>query len=100
MTTKYRRAFYDTPELWDSSTWQNRAGDLERARLASDWFPGEVNSILDVGCGNGVFTNLVEPNRVKVGLDMSRIALEHITAPCLQADASLLPFADHSFDAR
>ncbi len=25
--------------------------------------------------------------------------MEHITAPHLQADASLLPFADHSFDA-
>jgi ubiquinone/menaquinone biosynthesis C-methylase UbiE len=99
MTTKYSRAFFDTPELWDSTIWQNREGDLERARLASEWLPGEVNTILDVGCGNGVFTNLLEPKRLKIGLDMSRIAMEHITAPRLQADASLLPFAEHSFDA-
>jgi SAM-dependent methyltransferase len=99
MTTKYSRSFFDTPELWDSATWQNRDGDIERARLASDWLPGEVNSILDVGCGNGVFTNLLQPNRFKVGLDMSRVALEHITTPRVQADASGLPFAEHSFDA-
>jgi SAM-dependent methyltransferase len=98
MTTKYSQAFFDNPEVWDSAAWQKREGDLERARLAAEWLPGEVNSILDIGCGNGVFTNLLEPNRFKVGLDMSRIALAHITAPRLQADASLLPFADHSFD--
>ena len=30
---------------------------------------------------------------------MSRIALEHITTPRVEADASWLPFAEHSFDA-
>jgi SAM-dependent methyltransferase len=99
MTAKYSQAIFDNPEVWDSAAWQKLEGDLERARLAIEWLLGEVNSVLDIGCANGVFTNLLEPNRFKVGLDMSRIALEHVTAPRLQADASLVPFADHSFDA-
>jgi ubiquinone/menaquinone biosynthesis C-methylase UbiE len=99
MKTEFSQALFDNPEVWDSAAWQKRVDDLERARLAAEWLPSEINSVLDVGCGNGVFTNLLESNRFKVGLDMSRIALQHITAPRLQADASLLPFTDRSFDA-
>ncbi len=99
MTTNYSQAFFDNPEVWDSAAWQNRAADQERARLAVEWLPTEAKLILDVGCGNGVYTNLIEPYRFKVGLDLSRIALQQITAPHLQADASSLPFEDHSFDA-
>ncbi len=99
MTNNYRQAFFDNPDLWDSAAWQNREGDLERARLAAEWLPSEVRAILDVGCGNGVFTDLVESNRFKLGLDLSRAALQHITAVHLQADATFLPFEDHSFDA-
>jgi SAM-dependent methyltransferase len=99
MTTQFSQALFDNPEVWDSETWQKRAGDRVRARLAAEWLPADVISVLDVGCGNGVFTNLMESDRFKVGLDMSRIALEHITAPRLQGDAAKLSFADHSFDA-
>ena len=60
MTNNYRQAIFDNPEVWDSAAWQKRGGDLERARLAAEWLPNEVSSILDVGCGNGVFTNLME----------------------------------------
>jgi len=99
MTKNYSQAIFDNPEVWDTAAWQKRGGDLERARLAAEWLPREVQSILDVGCGNGVFTNLKEKNRFTVGLDLSLVALAQITAPRLQAEASLLPFQDHSFDA-
>jgi SAM-dependent methyltransferase len=99
MKIKYSQAYFDNPEIWNPNAWQKREGDLKRARLAVEWLPDVVTSILDVGCGNGVYTNLLEPKRFKVGLDLSRIALEHVTAPRLQADASLLPFPDESFDA-
>jgi SAM-dependent methyltransferase len=99
MKIKYSQAYFDNPKVWNPEVWRKREGDLERARLATEWLPGEVSSVLDVGCGNGVYTNLLELKRFKVGLDLSRIALEYITAPRLQADASLLPFPDDSFDA-
>jgi SAM-dependent methyltransferase len=97
--SKYSQAYFDNPELWSPAVWQLREGDRERARLAAEWLPGEVSSVLDVGCGNGVFTDLFEPNRFKVGLDLSRAALQQVTAPRLLADASRLPFTDGSFDA-
>jgi SAM-dependent methyltransferase len=91
--------FYDNPEIWNPEMWQQREDDIERAKLAAEWLPSEVSQVLDVGCGNGVYTNLAESGRFKVGLDTSRVALEHVTAPRLQADASHLPFDDGSFDA-
>lgn len=99
MTTRYDQTYFDNPEIWSPAAWQNHAADYERARLAAEWLPGEVRSVLDVGCGNGVFTNLVETNRFKVGLDLSRVALEYVTALRLQANATRLPFANNSFDA-
>jgi ubiquinone/menaquinone biosynthesis C-methylase UbiE len=99
MTNRVSQAYFDNPEVWNPEAWKQRQGDQVRARLAAEWLPAEVNSVLDVGCGNGVFTNLIEPNRCKVGLDLSRIALGHINTPALQADASILPFVDSSFNA-
>jgi SAM-dependent methyltransferase len=96
---KYSQAYFDNPEVWSKEAWRQREGDRERARLAAEWFPGDVCSVLDVGCGNGVYTDLPEPNRFKVGLDMSRAALQNLRAPRLLADASRLPFDDGSFDA-
>ncbi len=99
MTTGHGQNYFNNPEFWHPPAWQNQAADYERARLAAEWLPGEVRSVLDVGCGNGIFTNLVETSRFKVGLDLSRFALEYVTALRLQANATRLPFASHSFDA-
>jgi SAM-dependent methyltransferase len=99
MTTEHGQTYFNNPEIWNPAAWQNHAADFERARLAAEWLPGEVRSILDVGCGNGVFTNLVETNRFKVGLDLSRVALQYVTTLRLQANATRLPFANNSFDA-
>jgi ubiquinone/menaquinone biosynthesis C-methylase UbiE len=99
MAAKFSQNIFETPEIWDPATWQKLEGDLKRARQAADWLPGEVRSVLDVGCGNGVFTNLEEPSRFKVGIDLSKIALVNVVAPHLPADAVRLPFADNAFDA-
>ncbi len=66
--------------------------------------PGE--SILDVGCGSGLFTNDVMTKRVKItGVDLSqpmlRNAIDKIPAYAFTgtcADMCALPFADNSFD--
>ena len=99
MKNQYGQAYFNNPEVWSPETWQQRDDDRERARFAAEWLPGDVCSVIDVGCGNGVYTDLPEPNRFKVGLDLSRAALQYISAPRLLGDASRLPFDDESFDA-
>ena len=99
MSDGFQQAHYHKPDMWNPAEWHERKADQERARLAAAWLPPEVSSVLDVGCGNGIFTNLEEPTRTKTGVDMSRTALSHVTAPCVQADAAWLPFDDNRFDA-
>ncbi len=99
MEGRYQQAHFDNPSIWSDERWKNRRADQERARLAAAWLPSEVSSILDVGCGNGVYANIHEDNRHKIGLDLSKAALAHLTVPSIQADASRLPFPSLSFDA-
>jgi ubiquinone/menaquinone biosynthesis C-methylase UbiE len=99
MPPKQYHTYFDNPEIWNPAAWQLHKGDRERAHLAAAWMPDEVGSVLDVGCGNGIFTNLAEPGRWKAGVDLSRVALAQVTAPHLQADALHLPVSDHRFDA-
>ncbi len=90
---------FDLPENWSRETWQKGIADQARARLVTVSLPDSVRSVLDVGCGNGVYANLDEPNRFKVGVDLSKVALMYVIAPHLQANAVRLPFSDASFDA-
>ena len=99
MTTDHSQTYFNNLEIWSPAAWQNHAADYERARLAAEWLPDDARSVLDIGCGNGVFTNLVDTGRFKVGLDLSRVALQHVTTLRLQANATRLPFAKNSFDA-
>jgi 2-polyprenyl-3-methyl-5-hydroxy-6-metoxy-1,4-benzoquinol methylase len=92
------QAYFDNPQIWDPIAWQGRTDDLERARLALEWLPQDVTTLLDVGCGNGIFTSQVKADQYIVGIDLSLVALKQVAAPRLQANASVIPFAETSFD--
>ena len=57
-------------------------------------------SVLDLGCGNGIFTQrLSKEGAVVTGLDLSSHLLNQNPHPLLTCgDAALLPFRDASFD--
>lgn len=99
MSYRGRRTNFDLPGNWDPLIWQNHNSDQERAMLAAKWLPETVKSVLDIGCGNGVYTNLTDFSRSKVGLDLSLAALVNVTAPHVQSDAAQIPFEDNAFDA-
>lgn len=62
--------------------------------------PLAEKSVLDVGCGNGIFTiPLAKAARSVVGVDLSSHMLGLNPHPyCIQASATTLPCADRSFD--
>jgi len=73
--------------------------DEKRARATLELIPGDVSSILDVGCGSGLLTNRLASKYPKVvGLDTSPEALRHVKAESKLGSAENLPFPDTSFD--
>ncbi|MFJ7906096.1 class I SAM-dependent methyltransferase [Kitasatospora sp. NPDC096204] len=63
---------------------------------------GTTGTVLDIGCGNGKFTDRLRQDRPDlrvVGVDISAGILAEVEKPVLVADAQSLPFADDSADA-
>ncbi len=73
--------------------------ETERAQQTLSWLPADVHSVLDVGCGNGVLTNLLEGPDLIVGTDRSFAALGFVRKPRCLSDIVCLPFVDGAFDA-
>jgi SAM-dependent methyltransferase len=94
--------FYEQPALWSKDLCDD---PHERTRIAGaiSVIPGDVRTVLDLGCGNGAFLNMLlecHPGRFErvIGLDASREALRHVKAEAIQGSVAELPFEDESFD--
>jgi SAM-dependent methyltransferase len=96
MDDSFERAYYESPAVWAPEHYLGH--DAERTRLAAQWLPAGIDSLLDVGCGNGLLVNQLAWLRGVVGLDRSLAALGYVQVPCCQADAAALPFPDGAFD--
>lgn len=60
--------------------------------------PGDVESILDVGCGDGALTNQLPEGLSIVGLDISETALSYVRKPVVLGSMLKLPFGNKAFD--
>lgn len=70
-----------------------------RIKATIDLIPDDVQSLLDVGCGDGRIINRLNGKYEKIcGLDISQKALEHVKTPKVQGSLEELPFLDNSFD--
>jgi SAM-dependent methyltransferase len=70
----------------------------EKVRVFEQMIPAAVQSVVDVGCGDGAITDALARGRRVVGVDSSRTALAHVRTESVLADARELPFPDRSFD--
>jgi ubiquinone/menaquinone biosynthesis C-methylase UbiE len=94
--------YYENPDIWDV----NKFGDADQQRFATlgDKLPIDVRTLLDVGCGNGLFlkhvSNMTGRNMERLcGTDRSEAALAHVQLEKVKADVACLPFKDYAFDA-
>ncbi|PLX13404.1 MAG: hypothetical protein C0598_03685 [Marinilabiliales bacterium] len=60
--------------------------------------PDDVNSILDVGCGNGIITNVLGKNYDVTAVDRSEEALSFVETNKINSSADNIPLEDKSFD--
>ncbi len=73
--------------------------EKKRINHTINFIPDDCNSLLEVGCGDGRIINNLKNNHEKLyGIDINKEALKKVLVPTKQADASIIPFKDNSFD--
>ena len=92
---------YEIPEIWEND-WFGPA-DETRVREFCKRIPDDVRSILDAGCGNGLFLHYISKSNSKkygriCGVDRSQIALSHVETEKYLSCVDALPFRDCEFD--
>ena len=94
--------YYENPDLWTPERYG--AADRERIATLAEKLPPDVTTLLDVGCGNGLFLKHLcglEKRHFKrlCGTDRSEAALAGVQSEKVVASIDALPFADGEFDA-
>ena len=87
--------YYEQAALWGN------APDAYQVQVRADVLdilPTDVQSVLDLGCGDGHVTNALPASHRVVGVDISAEALRYLSRPGIVASGLALPFADRAFD--
>ena len=97
----FEESYYENTDLWVSKCFS--LADKERYATIADKLPENIQSLLDVGCGNGLFLKYLTHNKKKrydrlCGTDRSTIALACVEAEKIQASIDSLPFIGDEFD--
>lgn len=93
----FYRKYYNQKELWGhESDQEERLAKLTFIKM----IPQDVDTVLDVGCGDGSLTNLmVEIGKYDVtGCDISDEALKYVKTKTVKGNIEKLPFEEESFD--
>lgn len=72
--------------------------DKEAIAKVTSLIPKDVNSILDLGCGDGRITNELLGFKRVIGLDFAKVALKYVKGECVLGSCTNLPFHRNSFD--
>ena len=89
--------YYEQSDLWEKD-YSIKPDEKERLCETINLIPANVQTILDVGCGNGFFLNALPPKYETIGIDFSQEALKRVKTKTILGNISRLPFPDRSFD--
>jgi SAM-dependent methyltransferase len=94
------RLYYENDGFWNESAL--RPQDGERIAALAELIPAGVETVAELGCGNGLFANAIATGKRRygriAGLDRSRAALRYVRVPAVCASIDELPLGDRSFD--
>lgn len=96
----FEKAYYEADSFWAGAALRD-PGNIARMRMTADMVPADVRTLLDAGCGNGIFGEVLSAQRpaIKfVGVDRSAAAIKHAKVTCQLGSIDHLPFADGEFD--
>lgn len=98
--SEFEKLYYDAPRFWENGVLEDDF-NLARINQTIDLVPGDTKSLLDAGCGNGIFLNnlaLKKPQIKGFGFDRSEEALKYVEVPHATGDMDKLNFDSRSFD--
>jgi ubiquinone/menaquinone biosynthesis C-methylase UbiE len=97
---EFEKEYYESPDFWNDGA-INDTANLKRVESTIDLIPNDVESLVDIGCGNGVFLNqlLARNKEIRVlGVDRSNAALKHVECDSKIGDIIDIPIESNSYD--
>ncbi|NOX84451.1 MAG: class I SAM-dependent methyltransferase [Chlorobi bacterium] len=90
----------DNKTIYEEYDWSSLKESVlkEKIQKVMELIPQDVQTIVDIGCGNGVITNILGQNYNVTGVDRSEYALSFVETQKIQASADKIPLPDHSYD--
>ena len=90
----------DNANIYEKFDWLalNETHLKEKIVKVVELIPEDTKTIVDVGCGNGVITNVLGQQYDVTGVDRSEHALSMVKTKKVKANSENIPLPDHSFD--
>lgn len=90
----------DNKTFYEEFDWDGFKEDTlrEKVKKVLEEIPDDVSSILDIGCGNGIITNVLAQKYDVIAVDRSAKALSFVKAKSIQASADEIPLESESVD--
>ncbi|MDQ7799226.1 MAG: methyltransferase domain-containing protein [Candidatus Edwardsbacteria bacterium] len=97
----YEKNYYEIPEFWDQDRYLNSSFDRLRFEKAMELMPEGIGTVVDLGCGNGSFLQLLSDKKITgIGLERSKAAAsqtkELAGSYTILGDLAQLPFRSRS----
>jgi len=97
---EFEQQYYESETFWSGGMVQDDA-NMRRIQLTAEFVLPDVKSLIDIGCGNGVFLNYLKSKNSHlklVGVERSKTALSYVTTEKIQAGIDDIPLSDKVFD--
>lgn len=100
MAETLEQKYYESDIFWAGGMLEDSA-NRKRIRLTVSMVPEYIKSVVDIGCGNGVFVHELKrknPGLNILGMERSQKALEYVKTEKMLGDITDIPLPDKSYD--
>jgi SAM-dependent methyltransferase len=97
---EFEKEYYESDSFWSGEMVRDE-GNTKRIELTGEFVLPDVNNLIDIGCGNGVFLEYMKsknPALKLVGVERSKVALSYVTTDKIFGSIDDIPVGDGDFD--